>query len=73
MSPVQDVADSPVVASSTSGIPDTRKEVNTVEVNKPAEMEVEKAPAKLYFVKLTEHASAPTKGSKYAAGYDLKR
>jgi len=37
-----------------------------------SQTEVIKEESKLLFVKLSEHASAPTKGSKYAAGYDLK-
>jgi dUTP pyrophosphatase len=76
MSPVQENTDSPVVPASAPEVPEAEK-VKTIEImepNKPEEMEIENenTPPKLYFAKLTEHASAPTKGSKFAAGYDLK-
>ena len=29
--------------------------------------------SKLYFTKLSKHAHSPTKGSSFAAGFDLKR
>jgi dUTP pyrophosphatase len=35
------------------------------------DVHVDESSPKLLFAKLSEHASAPTKGSKFAAGYDL--
>lgn len=50
-----------------------RTDPSNVEKEKTGDKASQMESEKLFFVKVTEHAFAPTKGSKLAAGFDLKR
>lgn len=64
------VPSSPMKESSVTNLPVGSP---TKKLNLQPESQVKVAPPKLQFSKLSDKAHAPTRGSQYAAGYDLKR
>lgn len=67
----------PIVVAEAGEKIQALKEISNEFVEPVAEVKVkgqeEEVQPKLFFAKLTDKAHVPSKGSKFAAGYDLKR